>query len=269
MSNLRTIIVDDEHLARRGLSLRLQHVPQIDVIAQCSNGEEALIAIAEHSPDLVFLDIQMPGMNGFEVINALQSDVMPMIIFVTAYNEYAVDAFKVHAIDYVLKPIDDERLHEAINRAVSHHEHADATRSKEKLVELVMGMTGASASSIEEMADSGEAGKPWPEKISIKDGSEIQFIKVADIGWVDAAGDYMCVHANAKTHIMRITMKQLESLLNPAVFLRIHRSTIVNSDGITGAQTLSNGEYLLTLEGGTQLKVSRSFRDRVQHLLST
>ena len=153
MSTLRTIIVDDENLARRGLAIRLQQIPQVDVIAECANGIEALKAIAEHSPDLVFLDIQMPGMDGFDVIGHLQADNMPMIIFVTAFNEYAVDAFKVHAIDYVLKPIDDDRLHEAVERAITYHDHESSARSKEKLVEMMMSMTGASATSVEKMAD--------------------------------------------------------------------------------------------------------------------
>ena len=232
-SPLSAIIVDDESLARRGLSLRLQHIPHVDVVAECVNGGEALTAIAEHSPDLVFLDIQMPGMGGFDVIGQLQADNMPMVIFVTAFDQYAVDAFKVHAVDYVLKPIDDDRLHEAIERAVLHREQEESARTKEKLVDLVMGMTGASASSIEQMAEDAEPPKSWPEKITVKDGSDIQFIRVADIQWVDAAGDYMCIHAAGTTHIMRITMKQLEAMLDPARFLRIHRSTIVNSAGIT------------------------------------
>jgi len=268
MNVLKTIIVDDESLARRGLSIRLQHIPQVDVVAECRDGFEAIDAIIRHSPDLIFLDIQMPGMSGFDVIKQLQTDNMPLVIFVTAYDEYAVDAFKVHAIDYVLKPIDDDRLHEAIERAVDHREQEDNSRTKEKLVEMVMSMTGASASSIEQMAEDAQPIKSWPEKLTIKDGSEIQFIKVAQIQWVDAAGDYMCVHAEGKTHIMRITMKQLEAMLNPAVFLRIHRSTIVNADIIKSAQTLNNGEYMLTLEGGSQLKVSRSYRDKVKHLLT-
>ena len=273
MKTLSTIIVDDESLARRGLAIRLQQIPQVDVIAECKNGLEALKAIAEHSPDLVFLDIQMPGMDGFDVIGHLQADNMPMIIFVTAFNEYAVDAFKVHAIDYVLKPIDDDRLHEAVERAVNHRQQEASARSKEKLVEMMMSMTGASASSVEQMAGgvSGSSANPnqWPEKLSIKDGTDIQFIKVGDIQWVDAAGDYMCIQAGGKTHIMRITMKELEALLDPNRFLRIHRSTIVNSNRIVAAQTLSNGEYLLTLECDSQLKVSRSYKDKVQHLFTS
>lgn len=268
MNNLRAIIVDDESLARRGLALRLQQIPQVDVVAECANGQQALDAIAEHEPDLVFLDIQMPGIDGFDVVRRLQADTMPMVIFVTAFDEYAVDAFKVHAVDYVLKPIDDDRLHAAIDRAVAHHEQEESVRSKERLMELMMGMTGASASSIEEMAQGEETVQQWPEKLVVKDGSDIHLIRMEEIHWVDAAGDYMCIHAGGDTHIMRITMKELEAMLNPARFTRIHRSTIINTDYIAGAQTLGNGEYLLSLEGGAQLKVSRGFRDRVKQLLS-
>ncbi|MFT4823977.1 MAG: two-component system LytT family response regulator [Halioglobus sp.] len=268
MQRLSTIIVDDENLARRGLAIRLQHLPQVDVIAQCANGVEALQAIAEHSPDLVFLDIQMPGMNGFDVIGQLQSDNMPMVIFVTAYDEYAIDAFKVHAIDYVLKPIDDDRLHEAVERAVAHHQQEASSASKNKLIEMLMSMTGASASDVEQMANDSTAVNNWPERISIKDGNDIAFIRVSDIHWIDAAGDYMCIQSGGKTHIMRITMKELQALLDPSKFLRIHRSTIVNASHIVAAQTLNNGEYMLTLECESQLKVSRSYREAVKHLLT-
>jgi two-component system, LytTR family, response regulator len=267
MNRLKTIIVDDESLARRGLALRLQQFPMVDVIAECANGQQALEAIAEHSPDLVFLDIQMPGIDGFEVIRQLQADNLPMVIFVTAFDQYAVDAFKVHAVDYVLKPIDDDRLHEAIDRAVAHYSQEESERSKQRLMDLMMGMTGASAASIEEMVQTGKEPQQWPEKLVVKDGSDIHLIKIADIHWVDAAGDYMCIHAGGQTHIMRITMKQLEGMLNPARFVRIHRSTIINNDYISGAQTLGNGEYMLSLEGGAQLKVSRGYRDKVKQLL--
>ena len=268
MKPLSAIIVDDEQLARRGLSVRLKQLPDVEILAECANGQEALIAVAQHSPDILFLDIQMPGMDGFQVVEQLQGDDMPMVIFVTAYNEYAVDAFKIHAIDYVLKPVEEERLEEAVQRARQHREQEESTAGKDKLVKLIMSMTGETAASVEAMADHGESrGDSWPEKITVKDGSDIQFIRVADISWIDAAGDYMCIHAAGKTHIMRITMKQLEGMLNPAKFLRVHRSTIVNNRVITGAQTLSNGEYLLNLEGGTQLKVSRSYKDRIREFL--
>lgn len=267
MSKLSTIIVDDENLARRGLSLRLANLSEVEVVAECHNGQQALEAIAEHSPDLVFLDIQMPGMDGFGVVERLQSDNMPMIVFVTAFDQYAVDAFRIHAVDYVLKPIDDERLQEAVQRALERRAQKDSEREKARLLELVMGVTGVGAGSVDRAAGGKATAKRWPEKLSIKDGSDIAFIRVDDIQWVDAAGDYMCIHAAGKTHIMRITMKQLEEMLDPDRFLRIHRSTIVNATGIARAQTLTNGEYMLALECGTQLKVSRSYRDRVRHLI--
>ncbi|MEQ9462128.1 MAG: LytTR family DNA-binding domain-containing protein [Haliea sp.] len=266
MTSLTAIIVDDESLARRGLALRLQQIPQVQILAECSNGQEALAAIAEHEPELVFLDIQMPGMDGFEVLARLQADTLPMIVFVTAYDEYAVDAFKVHAVDYILKPVDEQRLQEAVERALEQREQQQSALSKARLMELVMGMTGASAHSVEAMA-SGQGRLSWPERLTIRDGGAISFIRVADIEWIDAAGDYMCIHARGKTHIMRITMKELEAMLDPARFLRVHRSTIVNATGITGARSLDSGEYLLQLESGTQVKVSRGCRERVRTLL--
>ncbi len=268
MNSLKAIIVDDERLARRGLALRLERMPQVEVVAKCANGEQGLRAITEHAPDLVFLDIQMPGMSGFEMLRRVQSDTMPMVIFTTAYDQYAVEAFKVHAVDYLLKPIEEERLQEAVERAVIHHRQQASEHGKEKLMELVMGLTGASPGSVEAMAAGSPASGKWPKKITIRDGGEIRLIKVTDIEWIDAAGDYMCIHAGGATHIMRTTMKQLEALLNPAQFLRIHRSTIVNAAGVTAAQPLNNGEYLLTLDSHTQLKVSRGYRDRVKQLLA-
>lgn len=270
MIPLSAIVVDDEQLARRGLSLRLERLPEVDVVAACANGREALSAVAQHRPDLLFLDIQMPGMDGFELVERLQGDAMPLVIFVTAYNEYAVEAFKAHAIDYVLKPVEDERLREAVQRAIRHRDREANSADKERLIKLVMSMTGASAAGVEALAEQGAShGGGWPEKITLKEGGDIRFIRVADIAWVDAAGDYMCIHAAGETHIMRITMKQLESLLNPARFLRVHRSTIVNTRVISGARTLSNGEYCLNLEGGAQIKVSRSYKDRIRQLLAS
>lgn len=266
MKPLKAIIVDDEKLARRGLMLRLEMLDTVTVMAQCTNGEQALAAVTEFQPDLLFLDIQMPGMSGFDVVANLQADNLPMVIFVTAFDQYALDAFKIHAVDYVLKPIDDERLTEAVDRALSQREHKETLRSKDKLMELMMEMTGTNVSDVETMIESGN-GKLFPDTLNIKDGTDIQRVKVSDIQWIDAAGDYMCVHAAGKTHIMRKTMKELQTLLNPEVFLRIHRSTIVNSNCITGAQTLNNGEFMLSLQNDSQLKVSRSYRDKVKQLL--
>jgi two-component system LytT family response regulator len=267
MTPLRTVIVDDEPLARRGLSLRLENHPPVELVAECANGEEALEAVAALQPDLMFLDIQMPGMDGFDVIENLQGDAMPMVIFVTAYNEFAVDAFEVNAVDYVLKPVDEERLHAAIQRAVEAREQQQLADQKRNLMNACMRLSGASASVVEEIAG-GKAGI-YPDRLSIRDGDETALVPVAEIDWIDAAGDYMCVHADNTTHIMRITMKQLEAMLDPLMFLRIHRSTIVNAARIGSAQSLTNGEYLLTLQGGTRLKVSRSYRDKIRELTNT
>ena len=265
MTALRTIIVDDERLARRGLSLRLQENPDIDVVAECANGQEGLLSIAEHRPDLVFLDIQMPGMSGFDMVCELQSDDMPMIIFVTAFDQYAVKAFGIHALDYILKPIEEDRLNEAVERAVGRQAEQASLRTKDALLQLMQGMhDGDKAGPLMERA---EPPHRWPERLTIKDSGEFQFVRVEDIQWIDAAGDYMCVHAAGKTHIMRTTMKQLEATLNPDIFLRVHRSSMVNANCINGAQTFPNGEYLLTLDGGAKLKVSRSYGARIRSLL--
>ncbi|MEE4192381.1 MAG: LytTR family DNA-binding domain-containing protein [Halieaceae bacterium] len=264
MNKLRTVIVDDEPLARRGLSLRLADRPDLELVAECGNGEEALKAVADHAPDLMFLDIQMPGMDGFDVVSHLQGDNMPLVIFATAFDQFAVDAFEVNAVDYVLKPVDDDRLEAAIERAVATFNREQLADQKQNLVSACMQLSGASAATVEEIAE-GKADS-YPDKLSIRDGDEVHMVPVEEIDWIDAAGDYMCVHAANVTHIMRITMKQLEALLNPLRFLRIHRSTIVNRDRISSAQSLTNGEYLLTLHEGTRLKVSRSYRDRIREL---
>ena len=266
MPRLRTLLVDDEPLARRGLKLRLEDHPGLELLGECSNGEEALRAIAEQSPDLVFLDIQMPGVDGFEVVRRMQGDTMPMVVFVTAYDEYAVEAFEINAVDYVLKPVDDDRLSTAIDRAIEHHGKQSLEDHKRNLVNACMQLSGANEATVEDIARGGSSA--YPEKLSIKDGDEVSLVPVGDIDWVDAAGDYMCVHAQGVTHIMRITMKQLEELLNPVQFLRIHRSTIVNINRIRGAQSIANGEFLLTLDDESRLKVSRSYRDRIKELVA-
>lgn len=264
---LTALIVDDESLARRGLKHRLDALGRVTIVGEASNGFEACEMISELSPDLVFLDIQMPGMSGFELLEKLQGDNLPLIIFTTAYDQYAVDAFKVHAIDYLLKPVESDRLAEAVNRAAQRLSLDDTKDSKQALLDLMMTATVKHPTEFsDEPATSTDN---WPEKLAIKDGSDISLVRVADIEWVDAAGDYMCVHANGATHIMRITMRQLSDKLNPAQFLRVHRSTIVNAELIRGAQALTNGEYTLSLSNGAKLKVSRSYRDTIKQFLSS
>ena len=262
---LRAIVVDDEDLARRGLALRLADVAGVELVAQCGNGPEALEAVAALEPDLLFLDIQMPGMNGFDVVCELQSDTMPLVVFVTAYDEYAVEAFRVHAVDYLLKPIDTDLLGQAVARA---RERLNA-RSQPEGKEQLLGALGGLKDKVpvgEVVESESTAGQP-AERLVIKDGGAFHFVAMDDIQWIDAAGDYMCVHTGEGTHIMRTTMKQLEGSLDPAQFIRVHRSSIVNSRCIAGAEGHTNGEYVLTLKGGTRLKVSRSYRERIRALI--
>ena len=267
MTTLRTLVVDDEHLARRGLIMRLANIEGVEVVAECANGLQALEVIAEHQPDLLFLDIQMPEMSGFDLVSKLQGDTLPMVVFVTAFNEYAVDAFKVNAIDYVLKPLEEERVRRAVERAQLKQAQTEAVDEKARLLELVMALEGREAQEMLSDATAVNSPEPTP-KLLIRDGAEVRFIPMADIEWVEAAGDYMCVHAAGDTHIMRTTLKQLEEQLAGGNFARIHRSTIVNTDRIAAAHSLPSGEYRLELEGGEQLKVSRGHRDVIRGLFA-
>lgn len=268
---LRTVVVDDESLARRGLKLRLQALDGVEVIAECRNGREALVAVGEQAPDLLFLDIQMPGMDGLDVVRELQSDDMPLIVFVTAYDHYAVQAFDLHAVDYVLKPVEDDRLRDAVDRARALRADRDASRDKARLLGLVRTMTGRSEDDIAALLDAPEEGvagtRRYPDKLTIRDGSTTSLVPMDAIDWVDAAGDYMCVHAQGETHVMRITMKALESQLDPERFARVHRSTIVNTDRVNKVCSHMNGEFFLTLECGARLKMSRTYRDRIEAIL--
>lgn len=264
---ITAIIVDDESLARRGLSLRLQAFDDIEVIAQCSNGREGVEAIAKLQPQLVFLDIQMPGMDGFDVVRSIQGDAMPMVVFVTAYDQYAVDAFNVHAIDYILKPIEEERLSLAVAKVRDHMHHRDALTDKAKLLNLIGDITGTTPSDLDELETSLSQKSQYPDKISIKDSSTVTIVETKTIDWVDAAGDYMCIHVGDEIHIMRTTMKQLEKQLDPDIFQRVHRSTIVNLNRVKQVCSHMNGEYHLILEGGARLKMSRSFKDKIKHFL--
>ena len=262
---LTTIIVDDEELARQGLAMRLEEVSEIEILAQCQNGREALNAINEYGPDLAFLDIQMPGTSGLELIGEIQGDVMPMIVFVTAFDEFAVDAFDVHAVDYLLKPVESNRLKEAINKAQKLKMQEGALGEKQKLLELAASLSGKSLDAIGELLESGDNLIEHADRLAIKDGTSLTFVPVKDIDWIDAAGDYMCVHAKGETHIMRTTMKELEARLAPSIFQRVHRSTIVNLERVEKISSHINGEFHLILGGGISLKMSRSYKNKVKH----
>jgi two-component system LytT family response regulator len=268
---IRTIIIDDEPLARKGLALRLAEFDNIEVIGECKNGLDAVTMIPKERPDLVFLDIQMPGLNGFQVINKLQelNQPIPLIVFVTAFDSYAIKAFDVHALDYVLKPVDAKRLKDAIDKVSVTLNLQQQGADQHKLARLVADFTGDDCEDILRKLASGEpiTSNPYPEILAIKDGSEVTRVAVNDIQWIDAAGDYMCVHAADMTHIMRRTMKELENDLDPKVFVRAHRSAIVNIQYVQKMVSHISGEYHLILSNGTELKVSRSHRDRVKEMI--
>ena len=266
MDKLKTIIVDDEPLARRGLKLRLKEFGEIELVDECENGRSAIQAIVNHSPDLVFLDIQMPGIDGFDVIKRIQADSLPLIIFITAFDQYALDAFNVHAVDYLLKPIEDERLQQAISRAKERKFQQAALSEKAKLLTLITELK-AKESTCSTLTPEPDKDSGYPEKISIKDSNEVALVKTHDIEWIDAAGDYMCIHSKGETHIMRTTMKQLETLLTPEKFQRVHRSTIVNLDRVVKVMTHMNGEFYLILDNGEKLKMSRSFKEKIKHFI--
>ncbi|MFT4863206.1 MAG: two-component system LytT family response regulator [Pseudohongiellaceae bacterium] len=265
INTIRAIIVDDEALARQGLALRLAEIAQVEVVQECANGEEAIAAIMEHAPDVVFLDIQMPGMTGFELIREIQSDILPMVIFVTAYDAFAIDAFNVHAVDYLLKPVEVDRLVAAIDKVKLNKAQQTVLGEKQRLMELVVSITGKSPAAIAELLDSDEELVEHADRLAIKDGSSITFVPVRDIDWIDAAGDYMCVHVKGATHIMRTTMKELEAKLDPQIFQRVHRSTIVNLERVEKVSSHINGEFHLTLSCGSSLKMSRSYKEKVKH----
>ncbi|MEX1995082.1 MAG: LytTR family DNA-binding domain-containing protein [Steroidobacteraceae bacterium] len=268
-ASVRAIIVDDEPLARRGLELRLRAFRDFEIVAQCGNGREAVDAVAQHSPDLMFLDIEMPGVDGFEVLRRIPQTSMPMVVFVTAFDRYAVEAFDAHALDYLLKPLVDERFERTMAHVREQFAQRKSVKHREQLVALLASVTGAGQLDAEELLARGAEGvsRRFPEVLPIRLGRETIRLPVAAIEWVDAAGDYMCVHAEGRTHVVRATMKQFEERLDPADFQRIHRSTIVNIRRIRKLKPHTNGEYFLTLEGGHELKLSRSYRDRLERIL--
>ena len=267
-ATLNTIIVDDESLARKGLAIRLDAFKQIKVVANCTNGREAINEIYKLKPDLVFLDIQMPGLNGFQVVQQLKDmqTMMPQVIFVTAFDQYAIKAFEINAIDYLLKPVDHERLGLAIAKVERSIEQSNDSEHKAKLVQLVSDVTGNNCQQIlDELANNTPVTvSNYSNVLAIKDIGETTLVPTKDILCIDAAGDYMCVHTNSGTHILRKTMKELEEILDPKLFLRIHRSSIVNKTYIDKFGNHINGEYYLILTNDKELKVSRSYKDKVK-----
>ena len=259
---IRTILVDDEPLATQGLQLRLDAHDDIEVIATANNGREAIRAVKTHKPDLVFLDIQMPGFDGFSVISGLMEVEPPLFVFVTAYSEHALKAFEAKAVDYLMKPVDEDRLAETIERVRERLAEKASARKAEKLQTALEEHAPEAAETISEGGDRPAASR-FEQVINIRDQGQIFRVDVEDIERIDAAGDYMCIQTGDNTLILRETMKDLEKRLDPRRFQRVHRSTIVNLDQVKQVRPHTNGECFLVLDSGAEVKVSRSYRDVV------
>lgn len=271
MTKLRTLIVDDEPLALDLLRFHLNTISEIEIVAECANGKQAIDATMELAPDLMFLDIEMPGINGFDVVEKLQADMLPLIVFATAYEQYALQAFDIHAVDYILKPLDEERIRRAVRHALERFEIAEDHGQKPKIIgaldEIKQRAAGVTHSDLEHAQHiSKHDGRE--RKIVVKDRDAITLLKQEDIEWIDAAGDYVCLHVGGVTHIMRNTMKELLRQLDPAIFRRVHRSTIVNINRIEKVTPHTKGEFFLHLGEFDQIKVSRNYRDAIKSFLS-
>ena len=248
----------------------LDEIPEVELLAECASGREAVTRTRELAPDLLILDIQMPGMTGFDVVKELQSDLMPNVVFCTAYQRYAVDAFDLHAVDYLLKPVDERRLRRAMDRVLQRlEEQQDAPDYKTPLIGAIDEIARRVRGKSDPRTASGFGDeRPVPDrKLAIKTPENTILVDIEDIDWVDAAGDYMCLHVKGETLILRSTLKQLIQRLDPDKFKRIHRSTIVNLDRIVRVLPLKKGEYLLDLGNDEQLKVSRNYREAIKSLL--
>ncbi|MEK7343375.1 MAG: LytTR family DNA-binding domain-containing protein [Pseudomonadota bacterium] len=259
---IRTILVDDESLAIQGLQLRLQAHEDVEIVETCTNGREAIRAIKTHKPDLVFLDIQMPGFDGFSVVQGLMEVEPPLFIFCTAYSDYAIRAFEAQAVDYLMKPVEEGRLADALDRVRQRLNDKRQVQEAEKLRE-VLAEVAPQAMSDFASDDDAPASNRFEKLINIKDRGQIFRVDVDSIERIDAAGDYMCIYTADNSLILRETMKDLEKRLDPRNFQRVHRSTIVNLSQVRQVKPHTNGECFLVLESGAQVKVSRSYRDVV------
>lgn len=264
--SISTIIVDDEPLAIQGLELRLQAFDDIEIVERCANGREAIRAIKTLKPDLVFLDIQMPGFDGFSVVSGIADVEPPLFVFVTAFQQHALKAFDAQAVDYLLKPVDEDRLAATIERVRQRLAEKRSAEEKSRLQGILNEL--APGAMPEDIADTdAPAASRYEKVLNIKDRGQIFRVDVDDIERIDAAGDYMCIYTADQTLILRETMKDLERRLDPRKFQRIHRSTIVNLDNIKSVKPHTNGECFLVLGSNTQVKVSRSYREVVARFL--
>ena len=258
---IRTLLVDDEKLAVQGLQLRLEPYADVEIIGTCANGREAIRAIKTQRPDLVFLDIQMPGFDGFSVVKGVMELDPPLFVFVTAYQEHAIRAFEANAVNYLMKPVDEDKLADTMERVRTRLAEKRSAEEAEKLKDV---LAEVSPESLEDMSGDAEAAVGRYEKmINIKDRGQIFRVEMDTIEHIEAAGDYMCIYTGDNSLILRETMKDLERRLDPKTFQRVHRSTIVNLDQVRQVRPHTNGECFLVLESGAEVKVSRSYRDVV------
>ncbi|HEX8574467.1 MAG TPA: LytTR family DNA-binding domain-containing protein [Allosphingosinicella sp.] len=260
---IRTILVDDEPLAIQGLQLRLEKHDDVEIVETCSNGREAIRAIKTNKPDLVFLDIQMPGFDGFSVIQGLMEVEPPLFVFVTAYTDHAIRAFEAQAVDYLMKPVEEDRLADTLDRVRLRLQEKRGVEEAEKLKEVLAEVAPDAVDQVGGQFDDAHASNRYEKLINIKDRGQIFRVDVDSIEKIDAAGDYMCIYTGDNTLILRETMKDLEKRLDPRRFQRVHRSCIVNLDQVRQVKPHTNGECFLVLESGSQVKVSRSYRDVV------
>ena len=250
-AKIRALIVDDEPLARKRLLTLLHKEPDIEVVGEADGGTSAVAGILSLEPDLVFLDIQMPGMDGFAVLRAVAGKHLPLVIFVTAYDEHAIRAFEVQAVDYVLKPVVEKRFREAVRRAVDRLGAAGADAIRRQMAALLERLPASSPS----------------DRLAVRSGERTIFVRFDDVDWIDVEGDYARLHVGKETHLLRETLSDLERRLPAARFLRIHRSFIVQSDRIQSVQPWFKGDYVIILRDGTRLQSGRTYRQRVQDLL--
>jgi two-component system LytT family response regulator len=251
MNQIRTVIADDQPMARERLTALLSEEPDVQVVAACASGAEAVSAIERHRPDLVFLDMQMPELDGFGVIAAVGPERMPSVVFVTAYDEFALRAFDVHALDYLLKPFGRQRFQKALDRARDHLSRERAGDLARRLLALV---------------EETRPAHPRRERLMVRSGARVVFIEVRQVDWVEAEGNYVRLHVGEESHLIRDTMHAVEARLG-GQFVRIHRSRIANTDKVQELRIASNGEYEIVLRTGRTLRVSRLYRDKISERL--
>ncbi len=258
MNKIRALLVDDEPIARLGIRQQLQSEPDVEIIGECSNGQEAVAAIRKHAPDLVFLDVQMPLLNGFGVVEAIGLDRLPAVVFVTAYDEHAIRAFEVNALDYLLKPIEPRRFQKTLTRVRDQLNQTQDKQVSEKQSALLKTLAKA-----EEAPQS----SPYLERIVIRANERLLILPVEDVAWIGAHGNYVQIHAQGKAHLLRETMDGMERKLDPAKFVRLRRSTIVSVAQIKELKPLFQSEYTVVLKDGTPLTSSRRYRKNLDVVL--